>query len=136
MKPPIPQITLNDTGYYTIYRSSQLVLPFRLEYATGKIFRVAHTNFGKNQSFTVKFWVSETPGGISVSGWPVGQYRFVIPCQKGISFVYYDSSFPVPDIRDAIFTWPLAWQNQYYLNVQNLENRDNGFYLRIEDYPM
>jgi len=129
----IPQIVLNNTGYYDIYRSSQLIHPFKLEYGTGIIFRVAHTNYGKNQSWTIRFWVSQTPGGISVSGWPVGQYRFVNPLQTGVSFGFYDSTFANPNPPGVDWMWPLGWQNQYYLNVQNLENRDNGFYLRMEE---
>lgn len=136
----IPILELNKTGYYQIDQSGLITWPFEITRGTGYKFTVSHTSWATNQTGVVKFWVSKSPGGISVSGWPVGTWRNVTATRMGQSFVIYDSLQSGWSFADVVFAWPVVRDFTYYLNVQNKENKMNGFSLSIEqlfrDQPM
>lgn len=125
----IPSLELNKTGYYKIDQSASLVWRFEITRGTAYKFSVAHTSWASNQSAAVRFWVSEQPGGISVSGWPQGTWRSVTAGRSGQSFVIYDSLQSEWQFADVIFAWPVMRDKTYYLNIQNRENKQNGFQL-------
>lgn len=133
-------LEINPTGYYNIDQSSQLYWPFEIARGSAWQFSVSHTSFYNNQTFSVRFWVSKTPGGISVSGWPTGTWRFVSATKAATRFVIYDSLQAGWQFPDVLFSWGVVRDQTYYLNVQNVENKHNSFYLDrqqlFRDEPM
>ena len=127
------QFELNTTGYYKITAGGALVYPISLDAGTWLKASVAHTNFNKNQTWTMRFWISETPIGESISGSPYSTNRWVSPLRNAQYFAVYDITSPIVPI-DPTLAWlvglpPLA---RYWINVKNMENRENGFYLKLD----
>ena len=122
-------LEISDTGYYKINQSSHLYWPFEITRGSAWQFSVSHTSFYNNQSFSVRFWVSKTPGGASVSGWPLGAWRFVSATKAASRFVIYDSLQTGWRFEDLLYSWPVVRDQEYYLNIQNVENKNNSFYL-------
>lgn len=128
----IPELQLNTSGYYQIAQSAQMCWPFEITRGTAYKFTHAHTQWAQNQSFSIRFWVSKTPGGISVHGWPQGSWRTVTAQRSAQSFVIYDGLQSNWQFTDVTFAWSVVRDNTYYLNVQNLENKSNAYYLMPE----
>lgn len=126
----IQQMIENSTGYYTIEQSSKLYLAFECEVGEKLIFSAAHSNFFKNQNWSIRFWISVRPDGPAINQLPLSSKAYVNPLKLPVNFGVYDLTFFIqPKIQDVIWLAPVAPNQTYYLNVQNLENRNNGFYL-------
>ena len=124
-------LTLNDTGYYTIAQSGFQVLPLTLQAGQTLRFTVSHSYFTRNQSWSMRFWLSVTPQGDSLSDVLNPNWAWVSPLSKGQSFVLQDVTLPTtPD--DSVVWSVSAPTGAYTLNIQNMENKLNGFYLKIE----
>lgn len=65
-------------------------------------------------------------------GWPQGTWRSITAGRSGASFVIYDSLQSGWQFNDVVFAWPAVRDITYYLNIQNLENKLNSFYLMPE----
>ena len=127
------QLVLNNTGYYQITAGGALVYPISLDAGTWLKVSAAHTNFNRNQTWTMRFWISATPVGESISGNPYYSNRWVSPLKNAQHFAIYDITAPVAPI-DPTLNWliglpPLA---TYWLNARNMENRTNGFFLKLD----
>jgi hypothetical protein len=127
----IALLELNPTGNYKIDQSAQLVWPFEITRGSAWKFTVAHTSWASNQSSAVRFWVSVQPGGSSVSQWPQGTWQSVIAGRKGQSWIIYDSGQKNWQFEQVVFAWPVVRDRTYWLNVQNRENKLNGFSLHM-----
>ena len=127
-------LTPNDTGYYQIVQSGFQVLPLTLHVGETLKFTVSHSYFTRNQSWSMRFWLSETPQGDSLSDALNPNWAWVAPLSKGQSFVLLDAALAYP--QDASLLWSVsATPGPYSLNIHNMENKLNGFYLKVESNP-
>ncbi len=129
----IKPLVLNDTGYYTIDTSEILYTQIVLEPTSALIIHTAHTNFYKNQNWSIRVWVSNVPNGVSVTREPVQSRSYVSPLKTPIRFGLYDYAYPhVPELADVIWFQPASPELTYYVNIQNRETRPNAFYLKVD----
>lgn len=121
---PVPLVVFPDlapTGYYMAASGQTVVFPFALP-AAGVITINVIQQIG-TQDFTLRAWVSFEPNGISASA--ISNIEFWHPNHTPNTIVAaYDLSGPPPLATRLL---PLLPGN-YFLNVQNLENRNNVFY--------
>lgn len=125
-------LSLNLTGYYQIDKSEIMYWQFDITQAVAYKFVISHSSWAQNQSHTMKFWVSDMPGGMSVHGWPQGVYRTFTATKQAQKFVMYDSLQTNWQFDDVILAWPVMRDKTYYLMIQNRENKVNGFGLQVE----
>jgi hypothetical protein len=124
------QMIENSTGYYTIEQSGKQYLPFECGVGEKILFTVAHSNFFKNQNWSIRFWISDRIDGEAINQLPQSTQAYVNPLKLPINFGVFDLTFFLrPNTEGTVWLAPVAPNQKYYLNVQNLENRNNGFYL-------
>lgn len=127
----------NDTGYYTIDASTKMVLPFECTIGHKLVFTAAHSNFFKNQNWSIRFWISKEKDGVSLTQEPRANLAYVNPLKLPVHFGVYDVTWHTqPSLNDNLWLLPVAPAINYYLNIQNLENRPNGFYLVFSRTPI
>ncbi len=80
-------------------------------------------------------WISTVPQGVSVTREPVQQRAFVSPLKTPVRFGIYDyPNVIAPDLTDVIWLQPASHELTYYVNIRNLENRSNAFYLKVDTH--
>jgi hypothetical protein len=126
------QLILNSSGYYEIPASLTLWHPFQVPERCALVFSTAHTNFYSNQNWSIRVWASERQSGISLTGSPLSSQRYVSPLKMPQKFGFYDVTYKVYADNTLLWSYGLAPLNTYYLNIQNVENRKNAFYLKID----
>jgi hypothetical protein len=139
--PPLYGITLVDTlspdDNYMIPRSQTLVFPFKLDGNAAVQLTAGQTNYYANQSNTIQGWPSEEINGISIV---IGLNPSL--ARKNLSSSGYDwllisrntdrnGLIPVADLNEPNITYHIDQNKTYYMCFKNLENRDNGLYLRF-----
>lgn len=131
------QLITTETGYYQLARSSLMYMPFQVPLGEQILFTCAHSNFFKNQNWSVRLWISETIRGNSITQLPQATLAYVTPLKLPVLFGAYDVTFrSMPKNPTARWTAPVAPNHTYYLNIQNMENKDNGFYLTSQITPI
>ena len=128
----LQQLELNDTGYYQIAIGMQYWVPVSVGYRNALIATAAHSNFFKNQNWSMRFWFSKEPNGISISGRPRPQWAYVDPLKLPSRFGIYDFEQVPPRFDDVLWLWPVVRDTVYYLNIQNRETKANGFFLKLD----
>ena len=128
----LQELELNSTGYYQIATGVQYWVPVSVSYRSAAIVTAAHTNFFKNQNWSMRFWFSREPNGITISGRPRPQWAYVDPLKLPVKFGIYDFESVPPAMDDTVWLWPVVRDTVYYLNVQNRETRANGFFLKLD----
>jgi hypothetical protein len=120
-------------GYYTIEGSQTLWLKIQLERQTALVISAAHTTFFKNQNWSIRMWISNVPNGVSVTREPVISRSFVNPLKNPVRFGLYDHVYPmVPEVPDAIWLQPGSVDVTYYVNIRNMENKSNAFFMKVD----
>jgi hypothetical protein len=126
---------------YEIYRSQVDSFPFIL---TGEFEQIIvagqHTAYANTQNWSISMWASEEPNGISITtAFPnVSEPRL---SAAGFVWNLFDNTNPslanVPKsyVRRIDYSQPIAKNKIYYWNVQNLENKNNAYYLRFIFLP-
>jgi hypothetical protein len=131
------QLIENTTGYYSIDASMKYVLPFECVLGEKLVFTAAHSNFFKNQNWSMRFWISKIKDGVSITQEPQANLAYVNPLKLPVNFGVYDVTWYTQPTRDQeVWLAPVAPAITYYLNIQNLENRPNGFYLVWSSIPI
>ena len=131
------QLIIIDTGYYQLPKSSLLYLPFKVPLGEQVLFTCAHSNFFKNQNWSVRLWISDTIQGDSITQLPQANLAYVTPLKLPVLFGVYDVTYrTLPQPSPAVWIAPVAPMITYYLNIQNMENKDNGFYLTSQTTPI
>lgn len=126
---------LNSTGYYKILNSDQWYLPFVLGYREVKTFNAAHSDFFSTQTWSMRFWISTSPGGRSITELPNPNWAYIDPLKNPVKFGIYDIVIqPKPQNTDAVWLWPYPSGQPLFLNVLNRANTPNGFYMTTESY--
>ena len=123
----------HQEGYYTIEGSQTLWLKLNFEPQSAILISAAHTSFFKNQTWSIRMWISNKPLGVTVSREPVNSRSYVNPLKNPIRFGLYDYNTPlVPQVPEAIWLQPASPDLTYYVNIRNLENRANAFFLKVD----
>jgi hypothetical protein len=126
------QLIPSVTDYYEIEASETLWHPFQIPNKGFVIFTAAHTKFYNNQNWTIRLWASEKVSGISLTGSPLATQRFVSPLKTPQKFGFYDVTNGIYPNNTLLFSYPIAPETPYYINIENVENKKNGFYLKID----
>ena len=122
----------NTTGYYQIEQGASQVLSWSVGAGQWIRFTSSHSAFGRNQTWSIRLWSSIVPEGISITGLPDSNLRWFSPLKAARTFGYYDVNCPAPNGTDMIWMAPVAPDTIYYLNIRNMENKANGFYLGVD----
>jgi len=122
----------NETGYYQIEASESLYHKFSISPGQAIIFSAAHTGFYSNQNWSIRLWASEYPSGISITGSPLASQRVVSPLKTPQRFGFYDVTRGIYEDNTLLWCKPIAPDYLYYINVENVENKRNAFYLKID----
>ena len=122
-----------EDGYYTIDGSQTLWMKLTLERQTALVISAAHTTFYKNQTWSIRMWISNVPLGVSVTREPVVSRSFVNPLKNPIRFGLYDHTYHnTPQVPDVIWLQPGSVDVIYYVNIRNMENKSNAFFLKVD----
>lgn len=126
-------LAIQPEGYYQIEGSQTLWLKLPFEPGTVTQISTAHTGFFKNQNWSLRLWISNTPLGVSVTREPFPQRSFVNPLKQAIRFGLYDIAYgAAPETPGMIWCHPGTPELDYYVNIRNLENKPNSFFLKVD----
>lgn len=129
-------LILSETGYYQIEQSSTLIYPWTIGQNQWIKFTVSHTGFAKNQTLSMRFWCSRDPLGPSISSIPNANTAWYSPGKMNKSFAFWDVTSSPPQESQLVWLSSVAPNQQYWLDIQNMENRPNSFYLKIDLLPI
>lgn len=123
---------LSSDNLYRIARSQTAVFPFKLGSWTGVKISATHTNNYANQSGTISAWASDEINGRSITQNVIPNYSRINVFGTGFTWFFHipgieNTAYPQPAVSQAID--PDKW---YFMCFQNLENKDNGFYVAFE----
>lgn len=126
-------LVVQPESYYQIEGSQTVWHKLRFEPGTVTQISAAHTSFFKNQNWSLRFWISHEPLGVSVTREPNPQNTFVIPLKTPVRFGIYDIAYgAAPQVPEMIWIYPASPENTYYVNIKNLENKPNAFYFKVD----
>jgi hypothetical protein len=126
-------LQVQPEGYYRIAGSQTLWMKLKFEPHTVTQISAAHTSFFQNQNWSIRMWISNTPLGVSVTREPNTQRAFVNPLKTPVRFGIYDISYGAqPHVPDMIWIQPASPELTYYVNIRNLENKPNAFFLQVD----
>ncbi len=139
--PPLYGITMVETqsenNNYTIPRSQTLVFPFKLgDYAAVQI-TAGQTNYYSNQNNTIQAWPSREINGISLIAEvnpSLARKNLSTPGYDWLligSGVDRDRLISIPDLNGPNISVQIDPDQIYHMCFKNLENRDNGLYVRF-----
>jgi hypothetical protein len=139
--PPQYGITMVDAlsgdGNYMIPRSQTLVFPFNLGGNAALQITAGQTAYYGNQGNTIQGWPSAEINGISII---MGLNPAL--ARKNLSPSGYDwllisenvdrsGLVPIADLSEPDVVRQIAADRTYYMCFKNLENKDNGLYVRF-----
>ena len=125
----ITETTSND--YYMVPRSQ--VVCFAWQLGTNNTVRVIgqHVSFYDNQQNTVRVWASGEPNGRSITMDPNSGLESIRLNGDGYVWNFYSPAHPENQTQDANLNQWVDPSQTYFMCVQNLENKDNHFYLKF-----
>lgn len=124
-------VTETDLDYfYTIPRGQTLVFPFELSGHDIVRIDAGHTSFYDNQQGTISSWASDEINGRSITASPNANMGRVQLQGDGFNWQFYDITRTLT-LPDASLTQWISPDKRYYMCFQNLENKDNGLYVKF-----
>lgn len=127
---------LSSDNSYALARSQIAVFPFELNLYEALRVDASHSTQFRNQAGTIRAWASNQPNGSSISGQSNQNLARVNLIGEGFSWLLYN-------IDDNPNQWPKAYITQwiypkttYFMCFQNLENKDNSFYVKFTRLPI
>jgi hypothetical protein len=131
----VTDISENDT--YMIPRSQTLVFPFNLGSNAAVQITAGQTAYHGNQGNTIQGWPSREINGISL----IAALNPSL-ARKNLSSAGYDwllisrgvdrnQLLPVADLPDPVIVYHIDADPTHYMCFKNLENKDNGLYVRF-----
>jgi hypothetical protein len=126
-------LVFQPEGYYQIEGSQTLW--YKLKFEPGTVIQIsaAHTSFFQNQNYSLRFWISNVPLGVSVTSEPYPAQSSVQPLKTPVRFGLYDLAYgAAPKVPEMIWIQPGTPELTYYVNIRNLENKQNSFYMSVD----
>ena len=139
--PGLPQNTqvvnhLNETHQYTINASSTLCFPFQLvtRWQQVVIDLALTTPFENVFVLGVRSWPSKEAAAQSITASPRQTEAYINLPPSGIKWNFHRQDLDTTCIHDADISAPIFADTMYWMNVQNLQNRENYFFCRFRYY--
>jgi hypothetical protein len=118
--------------YYEILASRVNCFGFTLENEHSIKIVGQHVTFYENQQNTIRVWPSIEPNGGNLNSIPYSNMQSIKIGGQGFIWNFYDISHPEYQLAgDVNLNVPISPNTPYYMNVQNLENKTNHFYLKF-----
>ena len=90
-----------------------------------------HVSFYDNQQNTIRMWPATEPNGRSITITPYSGLESIRLNGDGYVWNFYQAGQNQYITADAHINQWIDTNKVYFMNVQNLENRDNHFYLKF-----
>jgi hypothetical protein len=90
-----------------------------------------HNGFIGNQPWTIRAWLSADPNGSNILPVALGARRAVNLSGIGNKWCFYAYRLDTALLQEADINFNIDPNHIYYFNLQNLENKDNAYYLRF-----
>lgn len=133
---PLPYGVSIRTDYseqhnYSIPRSQTQCWPVKLNDFQQVLISAVHNNYTKNQQKTVRAWLSVDPNGSNILPAAYGARLDIHLGLIGNSWCFHIVDLDKSQVLPADVTYVIDPNKQYYFNLQNLENKDNSYYLKF-----
>lgn len=139
--PPLDGINIVDTpspdDMYQIPRSQTAVFRFRLDGYDAVQIAASQTTFYDSQQCTICAWASEEINGRSITMVPNSNLGRIKLQGEGFHWRFYDigvdprSLRPPPDLATPDLLQWIRRDREYWMCFQNLQNSENGLYVRF-----
>jgi hypothetical protein len=122
-------------NHYKLLRSKTLCFPFTLGEYNNILVAAKQTTYQECYIPFVRMWPSLEPNGNSISASPNAQLSSIKLFGAGFSWNFFD--IEMPQLGTQIYSPPVdlnQWISRgavYFINVQNLQNKDDNFYLKF-----
>lgn len=115
----------NSSGLYQVDKGSIVVFELDTTQATNFLVTAAHTTMHNNQSGTIVAWASYEPAGMSI------RTNRVHLTPSGYKWLLYTKDTELNNNQIAFTKTLISKDVPCYMCIQNLENKVNYFYLKI-----
>lgn len=123
-------VELDPDCFYTLPRGQTLAFPFELSGHDMIRVDAGHTSFYDNQQGTISAWASDEINGRTITSSPNSNLGRVQLQGDGFNWQFYDITRKLI-LPDANLTQWIQPDKKYYMCFQNLENKDNGLYVKF-----
>lgn len=124
----------NKEFYYTIGQGQMLCFPFKLRYSYNQVvIELANTTPYYNVYIpTVRCWPSNTPASQSITSSPYQSQGSPTLPPSGITWNFYSNDLIGSKlIKPAAIQKAIQVKTMYWMNVQNLQNKESYFYCKF-----
>jgi hypothetical protein len=116
---------------YAIPRSQTQCWPVKLDDFQQVLITAVHNTYVQNQQNTLRAWLSIDPNGSNVLPAAYGVNLNIHLGLIGNSWCFHIVNIDNAHVLPANVTYIIEQTKQYYFNVQNVENKDNSYYLKF-----
>ena len=121
----------NPEHNYAVLASQTQCWPVKLGDYQQVLITAVHNGMISNQNNTIRAWLSVDPNGSNVMPPQFGTKLNVHLTTIGHSWCFYELGLPIENIATADVSYIINPTVIYYFNIQNLENKQNPYYLRF-----
>lgn len=116
---------------YAIPRSQTQCWPVKLNDFQQVLISAVHNNYYQNQQKTIRSWLSVDPNGSNVMPAIYGASLDIHLGLIGNTWCFHTVGLDASLLLPADVTYVIDPNRQYYFNMQNVENKDNSYYLKF-----
>lgn len=127
---------LNENHTYTLAPSHTLCFPFQLVTRWQQVLiDLANTTPFENVFIPgMRSWPSREAAGQSITAAPLQTQASINLPPSGVKWLFYRDNLDPKILKDTDVSTLVAEDTIYWMNVQNLQNRENYFYCRFRYY--
>ena len=125
----------NENNLYQIAKSQTAVFPFKLNPFSAIRVEAGHSSFYDNQAGTISAWPSDQINGRSITGYANSNQNRINIQGEGFSWLFHPINADLRNYKEASISQWIDPNREYYMCFQNLENKDNGLYLKFTYIP-
>jgi hypothetical protein len=116
---------------YAIPRSQTQCWPVKLNDFQQVQIMAVHNTYVQNQQKTIRAWLSVDPNGRNILPSIYGASLNIHLGLIGNSWCFHTVDIEQSQILPADVKYIIDPNQQYYFNLQNVENKDNSYYLKF-----